>query len=112
MRRVSGATPAVFWDSAARDNAAWYVATGYTVEDSGFFAQAAAETDRYLAFCDVAIRPDDTILEIGCGVGRMTHRLAELAARVIAADVSEGDARPRCEESDRQAGRRVRPGGR
>jgi SAM-dependent methyltransferase len=89
MRQVSGTTPAEFWDAAARENAAWYVATGYTVEDTAFFAKGAAETDRCLAFCDIAVRPDDTVLEIGCGVGRMTHRLAELAAHVIAADISQ-----------------------
>jgi SAM-dependent methyltransferase len=89
MRRVSGGTPAEFWDRVARDNAAWHVATGHTVADSAFFAQGAMETDAYLTFCGVAVRPDDTVLEIGCGVGRMTHRLAELAARVIATDVSQ-----------------------
>ena len=89
MRRVSGMGPAEFWDAVARENAAWYVATGYTVEDAAFFAQGAVETDRYLAFCDIALRPDDAVLEIGCGVGRMTHRLAELAGNVIAADISQ-----------------------
>jgi hypothetical protein len=53
MRRVLGTTPAEFWDTVARDNAAWYVATGHTVVDSAFFAQGAVETDSYLAFCDV-----------------------------------------------------------
>ena len=89
MRRVSGTTPAEFWDTVARDNAAWYVATEHTVVDSAFFAQGAVEADGYLAFCGLAVRPDDTVLEIGCGIGRMTHRLAELAARVIATDVSQ-----------------------
>jgi SAM-dependent methyltransferase len=88
MRRVSRTTAAEFWDAAARDDAAWYVATGHTATDPAFFAQGAVETDRYLAFCGAAVRPTDTVLEIGCGVGRMTHRLAELAARVITTDVS------------------------
>jgi SAM-dependent methyltransferase len=89
MRRVSGTGSANFWDAVARENAAWYVATGYTVEDSAFFAHGATETDGYLAFCEIALRPYHTVLEIGCGVGRMTHRLAELAGRVIAADISQ-----------------------
>lgn len=89
MSQVSGTTPAEFWDAAARDNPAWYVATGWRVEDSAFFARGASETDGYLAFCEIAVDPKDTILEIGCGVGRMTHRLADLAGRVIAADVSQ-----------------------
>ena len=78
-----------FWDKAARDNAAWHVATGHTEENEEFFRQGADETDLFLNLCDVVIRPTDTVLEIGCGVGRMTRRLSALAGRVIAVDVSQ-----------------------
>ncbi|MEM0955560.1 MAG: methyltransferase domain-containing protein [Pseudomonadota bacterium] len=37
----------------------------------------------------VGVNADDTILEIGCGVGRMAHTLAPLCQRWIGADVSE-----------------------
>lgn len=77
-----------FWDAAARADAAWFVATGHRSADRAFFAQGALETDRLLAFCGVTVRPADTVVEIGCGVGRMTHRLAELAGQVIALDIS------------------------
>jgi 16S rRNA (adenine1518-N6/adenine1519-N6)-dimethyltransferase len=36
----------------------------------------------------VALSSTDTVVEIGCGVGRMTRRLSELAGTVIAADIS------------------------
>jgi SAM-dependent methyltransferase len=78
-----------FWDKAARDNAAWHVATGHSVESEKFFRQGAEETDLFLDLCGVKITPSDTVLEIGCGVGRMTRRLSELADRVIAVDVSQ-----------------------
>jgi SAM-dependent methyltransferase len=78
-----------FWNDAARRNAPWFVATGYTRADTAFYAQGAHETDELLALCGVSIRPADTVLEIGCGLGRMTHRLAHLADRVIAVDVSQ-----------------------
>jgi ubiquinone/menaquinone biosynthesis C-methylase UbiE len=78
-----------FWNDAARRNAPWFVATGYTRADTAFFAQGARETDELLALCEVRIRPEDTVLEIGCGLGRMTHRLAHLANRVIAVDISQ-----------------------
>jgi 2-polyprenyl-6-hydroxyphenyl methylase/3-demethylubiquinone-9 3-methyltransferase len=35
------------------------------------------------------LRPDDTVLELGCGYGRVALRLAERADRVVGIDVSE-----------------------
>src|SRR5580658_1265483 len=78
-----------FWDRAAQENAAWYIATGHTSESDEFFEQGAVETDALLSFCGLEIGPADTVLEIGSGVGRMTRRLSDLAGRVIATDVSE-----------------------
>ncbi len=78
-----------FWDEAARTDDAWFVATGHRRATEAFFAQGAAETDMFLAMCGVTIDPADTVLEIGSGVGRMTCRLAQLAHRVIAIDISQ-----------------------
>jgi SAM-dependent methyltransferase len=77
-----------FWDAAARQNAAWHVANAYTEQNAEFFAQGARETDELLRLCGVPVGADDVAVEIGCGVGRMTARLAELARTVIATDVS------------------------
>lgn len=78
-----------YWDRAATENAAWYVATGFTSESEEFFRQGAVETDSFLAVCGVGVGPEDAALEIGCGVGRMTRRLSERAGSVLAVDVSE-----------------------
>lgn len=77
-------------------NAAWYVATGHTSESDEFFRQGAEETDAFLSMCGIALEGSETVLEIGCGVGRMTRRLAHMAGRVIALDVSAEMLR-RCE---------------
>lgn len=77
-----------YWDAAARENAVWYVANKYKVENRAFFDQGAAETDWYLDHFDVRLTATAVVLEIGSGVGRMTGRLAQLASHVIAADVS------------------------
>jgi SAM-dependent methyltransferase len=90
--------PTEFWDEAARSGQAWFVATGHRLPTSEFFSQGARETDTFLAFCGVTPSPGQTALEIGCGVGRMTRRLAELFARVIATDVSE-EMRRRCRDN-------------
>jgi SAM-dependent methyltransferase len=88
MTEPTPSASAKFWDAAAKENAAWYIATAYTEENEPFFAQGATETDDFLAFCGVQVAPTDVVLEIGAGVGRMTRRLAQLGQRVIAADVS------------------------
>ncbi len=87
-----------YWDSAARQSAAWYVATGHLAETDEFFRQGAAETDAFLSFCGVQPAKDATVLEVGCGVGRMTRRLAELFGQVVALDVSE-EMLQRCREN-------------
>ena len=77
-----------FWNTAARENAAWYIATKFSSETDDFFASGAREVDQFLRQGGVAIAPTDHLLEIGSGVGRMTRRFAQLAARVTASDVS------------------------
>lgn len=89
MRAGRSADSRTFWDAAAAKDAAWYVATGVHALSDEFFAVGAAEADFYLAMCGVpTLRRDAAALEIGCGVGRMTRRLSQLAGRVIATDVS------------------------
>lgn len=89
MRTGRSADSRTFWDAAAATDAAWYVATGVHDVSEEFFAVGAAETDFYLAMCGVpTLRRDAAVLEIGCGVGRMTRRLSQLAGRVTATDVS------------------------
>lgn len=77
-----------FWNAAARENAAWYIATKFQSESPDFFESGRREVDHFLAFAGVGLAAADTVVEIGCGAGRMTRRLAELAGSVIAADVS------------------------
>jgi len=77
-----------FWNAAARENAAWYIATRFTSESAEFFESGAREVDHFLREGGLAIRPTDRVLEIGCGAGRMTRRIAALADTVVAADVS------------------------
>jgi SAM-dependent methyltransferase len=78
-----------FWDAAAADDPMWHIATGAAADPVSFFASGRSETDAFLAHC--GIRPDSgqTVLEIGCGIGRMTARLADLYGEVIGLDLSE-----------------------
>jgi SAM-dependent methyltransferase len=85
---MNGQSSKNFWNDAARRNAAWHIATGYSSESDEFFASGVREVDEFLARGGLSLTPQDTLLEIGSGVGRMTRHFADLAGRVIAADVS------------------------
>jgi SAM-dependent methyltransferase len=74
-----------WWNRAARDDASWYIATA----SDPFFERGRRDTDELIAFCGLQPSKDKTLLEIGAGAGRMTHRFAELYGRVIALDVSD-----------------------
>lgn len=78
-----------YWDQAARTNAYWHIATGSTGDRATFYANGADETDALLALCGIVPCAGKTVLEIGCGAGRMTRRLSELFGQVVALDVSE-----------------------
>ena len=67
------------WDA----NAAWWddkIGDGNEIQD----LLIAPASERLLA-----VHPGDTVLDIACGAGRFTRRLAELGARVTAFDHSE-----------------------
>jgi SAM-dependent methyltransferase len=74
-----------WWNSAAREDASWYIATA----SDPFFERGRRDADELIAFCGLQPSRDKTLLEIGAGAGRMTHRFAELYGRVIALDVSD-----------------------
>ena len=51
----------------------------------------------------ISIDPAATVLELGCGTGRVTHVLAREFARVVAADISPGNLRL-CAQKTRSLG--------
>jgi SAM-dependent methyltransferase len=74
-----------WWNRAACEDARWYIATA----SEPFLERGLRDTDELVAFCGLQPSKDKTLLEIGAGAGRMTHRFAELYGRVIALDVSD-----------------------
>lgn len=80
-----------FWDERARENAYFFVddRIDYRNPDlDDFFRQGEVDLDNLLGLLNLAVRPSDTVVEIGCGVGRLTRVLAARAGRVLALDVS------------------------
>jgi SAM-dependent methyltransferase len=93
-----------FWDARAREDAYWFVDSRgrYRAPDlDAFWASGADDLDTLLGLLGAAVAPEDRVVEIGCGIGRMTRALAARAAHVRALDVSpEMLARARTENAD------------
>jgi SAM-dependent methyltransferase len=81
-----------FWDARAEEDAFFFVDNrlDYRKPDLDRFWRGGEEDlDKLLAALGVAVRSDDSVVEIGCGVGRLTRVLAARAADVRALDVSQ-----------------------
>lgn len=81
-----------FWDERARENALYFVDSRVAYDDPDvdrFWADGEAVVKWLSQEMGFRIEPSDSVLDIGCGVGRMTRPLASRAGRVIGLDVSE-----------------------
>jgi SAM-dependent methyltransferase len=89
--RASPGDMRTFWNERAREDAFYFVDTrqAYRAPDPDRFWQAGELVDYLLDGLGVSLRGDEAVLEIGCGVGRITRELARRARSVIAVDVSD-----------------------
>jgi SAM-dependent methyltransferase len=80
-----------FWDRAADENALFFVdnTLDYRSPDSErFWKTGEQQLDTLLGAVGAVIEPGDEVVEIGCGVGRLTRVIARRAESVRALDVS------------------------
>jgi SAM-dependent methyltransferase len=81
-----------FWDARAREDAVYFVDNRQRYGEADlarFFAEAERDLERFLGPLGARIQAGDSVVEIGCGVGRLTRTIARRAERVVAIDVSE-----------------------
>ncbi len=81
------------WDDRARENAKWYINTIKKEQsDDEFDASGRPEVIGFVLSDPVLMKGRDLkrsrLLEIGCGIGRMTKQLAEAFGEVHATDVA------------------------
>lgn len=81
-----------FWGERARDDAFFAVDSRQAYGDPDhdtFWTEGERDLDTLLSSVGAELRPDYDVVEIGCGVGRLTRVLARRVASVRALDVSE-----------------------
>jgi len=80
-----------FWDARAREDAFFFVDNRlrYGAPDlEWLWAEGLRDLDRVLDLTGMRVGGEETVLDLGCGVGRLTRGLAARARRVVALDVS------------------------
>jgi SAM-dependent methyltransferase len=80
-----------FWDARAREDAFHFVDNREPYKDADaarFWRNGDRDLQTFLDAAGVTVRMDDVVLDLGCGVGRLTRGLSRRAAHVIALDVS------------------------
>jgi SAM-dependent methyltransferase len=82
---------AEFWDARAREDAAYFIDNRLDYRAGGldeFWRRGEQDLDLLLDAVGLTVRADDDVVEIGCGIGRLTRPLARRARQVLALDVS------------------------
>lgn len=86
-----GRAAKAFWDERAEEDALWFVdnrrAYGDS-EDQTFWSGGEQDLQAVLDSVDARLDAEDEVVEIGCGVGRLTRVIAARAHDVRALDVS------------------------
>jgi SAM-dependent methyltransferase len=80
-----------FWDARAREDAFYFVdnTLPYRTPDiERFWAGGTWVLDQFAERLGIAIAPGDVVIDLGCGLGRLTRVVAARAARVLAIDIS------------------------
>ena len=81
-----------FWDERAKEDAFFFVDNRLDYRNPDverFWANGKVDLRQLLNAAGVAIEPGSTVVDVGCGLGRLTRAAVNLGAgRVIAIDVS------------------------
>jgi ubiquinone/menaquinone biosynthesis C-methylase UbiE len=81
-----------FWETKARENPYWYVSSHGPYDRRNleeFWRSGFKIWDDLKSATGYRPRPDHTVVEIGCGVGRLTRAIAPQVGRVLALDIAE-----------------------
>ena len=91
VARVAGIDSERYWDERARENALYFVdnEVGYDDPDTkAFWSRGEEVVELMLGMVGLDVGQDEVVVDIGCGVGRLTRALAKRAGHVYGLDVS------------------------
>lgn len=80
-----------FWDARAREDAFYFVDSRlryHAPDEEAFWAGGEDALQTILNLLGVELSEDQVVVDIGCGLGRLTRPLARQTRRVLAIDVS------------------------
>lgn len=89
--RRPGSSMRAYWDRKAAENPWYFIDSRVDYSDPDqdrFWSGAEEDLDRMLGRLEVRIEDGDDVVEIGCGIGRLTRPIAERCSSVRALDVS------------------------
>jgi SAM-dependent methyltransferase len=91
VRRVTASESERYWDERARENALFYVDNRVDYADpdvEAFWAGGDDVLDTLFGLVGHSVGPDEDVVDIGCGVGRLARALSKRARKVYGVDVS------------------------
>lgn len=89
---TSGSRMRHFWDRRAREDPFYFVDNRLRYRDPDverFWKEGKVALDTLLASAGKEVGAGDSVVDIGCGVGRLSRPLAERASEVWAVEISE-----------------------
>jgi SAM-dependent methyltransferase len=91
VRAMSEVGSERYWDERARENALYFVDNEVDYDDpdaEGFWRRGEEVVDLMLDSVGLSLAGDESVVDIGCGVGRLTRALAARSRFVYGIDVS------------------------
>jgi SAM-dependent methyltransferase len=92
MPRVTVEGMEAYWDLRAGEDPFFYVDTRQALgapDEEAFWRAGEEVVDHLLESFGLSLRPTEVVVEIGCGIGRLTRALAHRVGSVDALDVSQ-----------------------
>lgn len=77
------------WESFARENPYWYILAPFTGDLDAFWKSGRDQVQAILSEVQDLLKGHDTVIEIGCGVGRCLIPMSSRFRECIGVDVSE-----------------------